>query len=163
VTPETFLGLVVRPTLSWLGQPYAGTAREVLLLAIALQESRLRWRVQMGVDGRPLINLGRSFFQFEQSGVSGVLNHKRCAWIHERIGALGYTPTVPVIHDAMADNDTLATLMATALLWSDTRRLPELGDQHGSWLLYRRTWRPGYPREESWASCYAAAMAALDG
>jgi hypothetical protein len=161
VTPELFLNLSIKPVLNWLGEPYASPAREVLLLSIALQESRLKWRVQMGVDGRPLPHLGRSFYQFEMNGVTGVLNHKRCGWVHERCGELGFTPVPVVIHDAMAEADHLATVMATALLWSDTRRLPEVGDMHGGWLLYKRTWRPGVAREETWAPCYAAAMAAV--
>jgi hypothetical protein len=163
VTPALLDKLIVRPTLEWLGPVFNTPGRRLLLIAIAMQESGLRDRLQIDENGKVLPHLGRSWWQFERGTVGLVLAHERCLWLPYRVQELGYNPTPHGVHDAMAHNDILGCAMGAALLWSDLKRLPSIGDEKSAWACYMRNWNPGKPRPQDWPENYALAMGTVLG
>jgi len=63
------------------------------------------------------------------------------------------------IWDAIEHDDVLAAGLARLLLWSDSGRLPAVGDADAAWSLYLRTWRPGKPHPQTWPDLYRQAVA----
>jgi hypothetical protein len=163
MTPTLLNQLIVRPTLAWLGPVFDTPGRRLLLIAIAMQESTLRDRLQIDENGHMMPHLGRSWWQFERNTVGLVLSHERCLWLPYRVQELGYAPTPYGVHDAMAHNDQLACTMAAALLWADLQRLPAIGDEQSAWACYIRNWNPGKPRPVHWPENYALAMGTVLG
>jgi hypothetical protein len=129
-----------------------------MLLAIAMQESDLKNRTQVDAYGEPLPKLARSFWQIEHPTVDLILNHERCMWLEPRVAELRYFPSTRIVHEKIAENDILACALAAALLWSDTKRLPGIGDEAEAWNCYIRNWRPSKPRPEDWPKNYSLAI-----
>lgn len=152
MTPETLTRCALDPAL-WL-LPARMDTREarVMLVAIAYQESGLTYRQQ--VHGP-----ARSYWQFEVTGVRGVLHHRstksRAAAVLE---ALNYPASPQLVHDAIADNDVLACALARLLLW--TLPTPLAANEADGWEQYIEAWRPGKPRPEHWPENYRKAVAA---
>lgn len=143
MTPSTLLALTVRPTLALMGARYQGQTAERLLVAIAMQESGLRARPQLGGPARGL-------WQFERNGVAGVIQHPATATIaRDLCGALVYSPVVTLVQDALADNDALACIFARLLIFTHPRPLPTTAEE--GWAQYMDLWRPGKPRPADWA------------
>lgn len=135
-------------------------AARVMLVAIALQESRMKHRRQL--VGNPPKPLGPAagLWQFEKGGgIKGVLTHPAsAAQAREVCKARGVEPTVDAVWSALQYDDVLACALARLLLWTDPHRLPEVGDADGAWALYLRVWRPGKPHPETWGNLYAQAV-----
>jgi len=149
MTPAQFLVTVIRPTLSLLGPKYQGWEAERLLIAIAMQESRIKHRRQMGGPAR-------GFWQFETGGLSGVLRHSASKDDAARlIDTLVYKPEVGLLHAALEHNDILACGMARLLLWTDAKPLPLIEEE--GWAYYLRNWRPGRPHPSYWPVAWKAA------
>jgi hypothetical protein len=130
----------------------------VLLLAIALQESKARHRRQILIDGSP--GPARGFWQFERAGgVVGVMTHPAT---HDHCSAVLNVLCYPIdpmtTYVALEHNDVLAACFARLLLWTDPSRLPLVGQAEESWAYYLRNWRPGKPHPETWRDCYVRAM-----
>lgn len=161
LSPDLLLTLFVTPTLKFLerrcGIPVTAEA-EVMVMAIAGQESNWQYRLQQGGPAR-------SFWQFESGGgVYGVVNHASTKdKIKTVCGALLIEPTQSAIYEAMAWNDLLAAAMARLLLFTDPNALPALGDEQGAWDLYLRVWRPGMPHPENWPRVYGMALDLVTG
>lgn len=137
-----------------LPAPMKSEAATAMLLAIALQESKARYRHQLGGPAR-------GFWQFEAGGgVQGVLTHP-ATQMHARsaLNLLCYPAslTVNVIHGAIEHNDALAAVFARLLLWSLPQALPVSTDDAGAWDQYMAAWRPGRPHRSTWAPNYAVA------
>jgi len=133
----------------------ASANASALLIAIGLQESGFQARRQQ-------FGPARGFWQFEVSGVRGVLHHpKSRAAIENAIVRLGYGTLVDedALHDIAEHNDILAACFARALLWTLPGTLPGPDELDVSWALYERGWRPGRPRPTSWPANYRAAWA----
>ena len=160
MTPEVFLARVVDPGLRFVAEiikiPVTADAR-VMLMAVAGQESHWRYRLQYGGPAR-------SFWQFESGGgVAGVLDHAKVGpWARQICAELDISSDRPTVYEAMAWNDTLATCLARLLLFTDLRSLPVIGDQAGAWDCYKRNWRPGKPRPESWPDRYTTAVRVVE-
>lgn len=150
MTPDILLTSIIRPALALLGPRYQGKDAERMLIAIALQESGLTHRVQVGGPAR-------GFWQFEQGGgVNGVLNHPSTAAAAKTLCAtLCYPATREAVYSALADNDILAASFARLLLWSDPKPLP-VTEAEG-WACYQRNWRPGRPHPDRWPANWAKA------
>lgn len=132
----------------------------VQLIAIALQESRLKHRDQIvkgkkpGVKG-PALGL----WQFEKGGgVRGVLRHpasrKHLPYGQDEEQALWLL---------LECDDTLAAQLARLLLWTDPRPLPVRGDAASGWNYYIRNWRPGKPHPQTWGAFWREAEALVYG
>lgn len=125
----------------------------MILLAIAMQESKAAHRRQVGGPAH-------GFFQFEQNGgVRGVLTHQASRGpIAAVLGTLRYPGTVAACYMAIEDNDVLAVCFARCLLWTLPRPLPALGDLDGMWADYLDAWRPGKPHRDAWPTNFAIAI-----
>ena len=149
MTPAQLLVTVIRPTLSLLGPKYQGWEAERLLIAIAMQESRIKHRRQMGGPAR-------GFWQFETGGLSGVLRHTASKDDAARlIETLCYRNEAGPVHAALEHNDILACGIARLLLWTDAKPLP-LTEEDG-WAYYLRNWRPGKPHPSYWPVAWKTA------
>ncbi len=152
-----FLLEVIDPALAGLseisGKPMGDDRARVLMLAIALQESGLRHRRQVGGPAR-------GWWQFEQGGActevtSGPQTHIFAAKVCDELLIPGDLISV---FEALAWNNDLAAAYARLLLWSDKYPLPAVGEVNAAWDYYQRNWRPGKPHPEVWPSNYAIAV-----
>lgn len=127
---------------------------DVQLLAIGLQESKFKYRRQMG-NGP-----AKGLWQFERGGgCAGVLRHPSSkSYMEHACREHGVAPTAAGLWNALETDDLLACKAARLLLWTDPSPLPALGDVWGAWEYYKRNWRPGKPHPEFWAANYAAAL-----
>lgn len=149
----------ITPALVWLPRKMDTGMARVLMVAIALQESQMLWRRQLG-DGP-----ARGLWQFELGvnkpgggGVWGVWHHKAsgqllrdaCAW-------RGVAAQPKEIWAQLEYDDVLAATVARLLMWTDTKALPNT--REGAWLFYaRRTWCPGKPKPAAWLLNWPAAV-----
>lgn len=131
----------------------------VLLIAIGLQESRLKHRFQV-VAGKPgAKGPARGLWQFERGGgVRGILRHPASK------------PYLPYLSGDEAElwaslehSDELAARCARLLLWTDPRALPKRGDATAGWNYYIRVWRPGKPHLSTWGAFWREAEALVYG
>lgn len=149
---------VIPAAYSLLPAPMASDAATRMLLAIGWQESRWTHRRQMG--GGP----ATSFLQFETAGVSAVLAHSSTkALVRSVLQAQRYLyePTPYACHSAIEHNDVLAIVFGRLLLWTDPDVMPQVDQPDLGWRIYRRTWRPGKPKPETWPDAWRAAVEAL--
>src|SRR5687767_4170577 len=99
-----------------------------MLIAIALQESRLITRAQYNHGP------ARGYWQFEVAGVAGVLTHSASkAHIYAALLTLNYPPATTAVHAAIEHNDVLACVCARLLLWTDAKPLPNASDAQAAW------------------------------
>lgn len=163
-TPELVLSAVISPVLQLLPRPLTGDEATVMLLAIALQESGLRERVQVGGPAHGL-------WQFEKAGgVSRVLKHPQSVgYARTLCEQFNVPPTEAAVYWQLPENDELAAGFARLLLWTDPQKLPALGDVDDAFDLYIRTWRPGdYARNpvgvrQRWNGSYQRSLQAVPG
>lgn len=167
MTPRDFLCHAIRPACTLLaemmGNPrYVDPRADVLLLAIALQESGLAARKQY--MGGP----ARSVLQFELNGVRGLVLHEQTrAPLRALMARLAYPSTgspadiTSRVHMAIEHNDVLAAGLGRLNLWWYPHALPALGDEQGAWAYYLDIWRPGRPHPEKWPGNYETAMKAV--
>ena len=148
---DRLLRLGVEPALSLLPEAMDSREARVMLIAIAMQESRAIHRVQIGGPAR-------GFWQFERGGgVAGVLRH--AASREHAVAAcerLGYAPDVGACYTAIADNDVLAGVFARLLLWTLPQALPDTPEE--GWRQYLDAWRPGKPHPGAWPQCWDIAQ-----
>lgn len=170
MTPRQLLTLAVDPALSLLpGRMDTPEARR-MLVAIAIQESGLKYRQQVLRPGRHWWEWrgpANGLPMFEPTGLKGVLTHPASG--HYAIGlakTLGYDlpgNLMPVwlshLHAALKHNDVLSMGMARLLLWTLPEKLPEY-EQTG-WRQYLEAWRPGKPDRVRWVHSWAVAREAI--
>lgn len=161
ITPDQLLAHVIAPALA--GR-YRSQVADVMLLAIAMQESGLgsRWQI---VDRRHPERKGpaRGLWQFEAGGgCAGVLSHpaSREAMSQACLDH-GVMPAPQKLWAALETDDLLACKAARLLLYTDPRPLPDLGEVEVAWRYYVRNWRPGKPHRNTWNANYAAALEAV--
>ena len=132
---------------------------DVLLLAIAGQESGLTARVQGGSGP------AHGFWQFERAGaVTDVLTHCKTYKLAMVACAASGVPANPKQAwglMATEKGDNLAVAFARLLLWTDQAPLPGLLDDGDAWNFYLGLWRPGKPRPKDWPGNYQATLAAV--
>jgi hypothetical protein len=127
--------------------PISSAARR-LLLATAIQESGLRYRYQLSrFDSVP--GPARGWWQFEVTGVAGVLRHARSAKLAQRICEhYGVEPQSTAVWRALEGHDGLAVAFARLLYFTDPDALPQ--NSASAWNYYLRNWRPGKPTRARW-------------
>lgn len=145
--------ILITPAMSLLPPVMNTPAAIHMVLAIGYQESNFAQRRQMG-DGP-----ARGYWQFEISGVKGVLHHPTTQQhIHKVLYAMNYSVTdVGTLMKAIEHNDILAFIFARLLLWTLPQELPGRDDIEGGWAQYIDAWRPGKPKHDSWVSSFAQA------
>lgn len=138
------------PAMRILPQGMDSPRARVMLLAIGLQESRFQYRRQINGPAR-------GFWQFEEGtrqtlgGVYGVYLHVASRfWLDRLCASRGVQFLPDVIYRSLDQDDVLAAGVARLMLFTDPYRLPETDNADGAWALYRRVWRPGQPRPETW-------------
>lgn len=151
--PITLLQTAIRPALSELETfgIKTGVQAERFLLAIALQESGLRYRRQVvsgGIEDGP----ASSFWQFEKNGgCKGVLSHRlTAAPIKAICSAYNVAPDAQSLWEAMRYQDIVAACAARLLVYTLPGSLPDNSSQ--GWAQYIDAWRPGKPHPETWAA-----------
>lgn len=149
----------INPAMKLLPELMDSPRARAQLLAIGLQESRFEHRFQV-LNGTTAKGPARSFWQFERGGgCKGVVQHELSKPHMRRIcQARGIAFTASALWIAMETDDVAAAAAARLLLWTDSQRLPELGDEKGAWALYLRTWRPGKPKPDTWPVFYRQAL-----
>ena len=156
---------MVEPAFRELPARMASDEARVMLLAIGLQESRFRHRLQMPL--RPGMPPGpaRGFWQFERGGgVKGVMGHPASSRLAlEVISSRNLRPNSPTVWAALATDDVLAAIFARLLLWTDPAPLPRIGDHEAAWDCYIRNWRPGRPHPHTWKALYDSAVDTVRG
>ena len=159
------IDLLVRYTLpaalSLLPARMDSPAARALLVAIALQESGLTRRRQLGTGP------ARSFWQFDpgdRAAFALVFAHPKTDE-HARTVArrLAYPYTgVETMRQASEHNDVLACAIARLLLWTVPAPLPGRAEASEAWAQYLRAWNPGHPRPETWTDCYVRGWMAIE-
>lgn len=156
MTPERLLDTAIGPAHRVLPMRMLSDEAEAMLIAIALQESGLRARVQSG--GGPAHGL----WQFERGGIAGVLQHHTTGTDAQRVcRELLYDASVEVVYQALPNADVLAAVFARLYLWQWPGPLPSLDDPWEAWEQYVGTWRPGKPHRHRWAENWAIAVNAV--
>jgi len=151
MTTDLFLDAAVIPALSLMPSRMDSIEGRAMVLAIGLQESRLRHRRQIGGPAR-------SYMQFEPSGIHAVLEHVTTKSIARNFCLmLDVAPDTEGVYKAIEWNDMLCAGFARMLLWTSPLALPSIDEPGVGWELYRTTWRPGRPRKETWNGCFADA------
>lgn len=155
IHPRALLLTVVRPTLWSMPPVMRGMRAEAQMVAMALQESGLRHREQVGGPARGL-------YQFEAGGVRGVLDHPASydhaqdaceAWlypIHRDADGKVMQTVVQQVHRSIRDNDILATVFARLALWRLPDPLSGESEPEAGWGQYLEAWRPGKPHRDRW-------------
>ena len=167
MTPENLLNSVIVSTLTSMG--LFSDRAALMVLAIPIQETGLRTRVQVGSG------IAHSFWQFELGSSRGGLIR---LFSHCTAGAklIAYADAAGLPFDAVHCYDMIATeagdnyacACARALLLADGAPLPAVGDDEGAWKCYLRNWNPGdaqrHPLEtrKRWTQSYAQALDALE-
>lgn len=144
------------PALAWLPVNMTSPEAVVMLVAIGIQESNF-------FDRRQTNGPARGFWQFEEAGVKGVLNHRSSASHAKRLCEVRQVaPDARSVHKRLEFDDVLAAGFARLLLWTDPQALPKVDKRDDAWRLYLRTWRPGRPRPEHWGRSHLMANIILD-
>jgi hypothetical protein len=149
MSPHLFLLRAIEPGLSLLPSYMTSDAARVMLMAIAIQESNIAARAQIGRGP------ARGYWQFEPAGVEAVLKQTPAL-----AQAVLSTCDIPLTDasSAVQYNDPVACAFARLILWFETSPLPAIGDTSGSWHYYCRCWRPGKPDENRWPMAHATAV-----
>lgn len=146
------ISFAIDPALQLLPTKMTSPEARVMLVAIALQESRAQHRKQIGGPAH-------GYWQFERGGgVAGVLTHravaKHAAALCKR---LDVEPDKQKVYTALVHQDILAAGFARLLLWTLPYPLPT--DKDAGWKQYIDAWRPGKPHPSTWTTCWNRAVA----
>lgn len=157
MTPEILNSTIFPAAFSLLPAGMDSVQARAMLLAIGLQESKLRDRAQL-VGGavewwHSIDPPANSYYQFENVSIRLMLQHSVARHLLiPALSALDYPVDAPgIIHEAVRDNDILATILARALLRTVPEALPEQREQQRGWEQYLWAWRPGKPHPKTWA------------
>jgi len=154
MTPHELLETAIVPALRLLPESMDSDPAIAMCIAIALQESRIQHRRQIGGPAR-------GYWQFEQGGgVRGVLTHpKSQQYIRTVLQSLDYHPESDpaACYAAIEHNDVLAAAFARLLLYTLPDTLPARNAPGAGWTQYVRAWRPGKPHQETWNGYFETA------
>lgn len=136
------------------------------VLAIGLQESEFRDRVQRPykIGWRP--GPARGFWQFERGGgaCTGLLALERTRPLVERVcEVLHYDVDPQALWEGAQHNDVLACALARLLVFSLPHRLPTRDERELAWEQYLEAWKPGRPHPEKWPRCHWHAWSLVGG
>lgn len=152
MTPSMLRTLAIDPALTLLPEKMNSPEAIRMLVAIAKQESDLQYRQQVLKRGRAWWEWrgpARGWWQFEPTGLKGVLTHRASAPHAARaMDLLGYSSPATAmlvwlsdLHESLKHNDPLAAVMARLLLWTLPHALPD--NPYEGFAQYLEAWRPG--------------------
>lgn len=154
MSPELLIQNAIFPASRLLPEKMDSRAARAMMIAIALQESRIKHRAQIGGPAR-------GYWQFELGGgVRGVLNHPASKMnIRAVLTELDYAPDSDAgkCWAAIEHNDILAAAFARLLLWTLPEPLSGAAEFEESWEQYISAWRPGKPHRATWDNFYTQA------
>lgn len=158
--PEIMNTVIFPAAFSLLPPGMDSAQARAMLLAIGLQESKLRHRAQLVGDAREWWESknppAHGWFQFERPAIGLLLKHAATKLLLERVLTdLEYPADDSILHQALRDNDLLAVCFARALLRTVPESLPVIGDVLESERQYLWAWRPGKHDPERWKKSYA--------
>lgn len=147
----------IMPAMVMLPPRFSAPRAWHMLIAIGLQESKLRDRVQRVNGGG--VGPARGLWQFERGGgVRGVLQHDASRELARQVCSLrSVRPDAQAVWENLELDDALACAFARLLLWTDPKPLPGPDDVDTAWDLYARVWRPGKPHPSTWPMHHARA------
>jgi hypothetical protein len=158
VTPSRLITFAINPALSLLPEKMDSYDARRMLIAIAMQESRIRYR-------RQIRGPVHSYWQSERFGgmVHGCMSHHATKEHYaELCNALDYSAfDGDQVYIAIEHNDVLAAGLARLLLWTLPQKLPMHVDD--GWSQYLEAWRPVKPHPETWGQNWLEAEDALNG
>lgn len=155
-TVEYVANVVIPAALKLLPVRMDSLEARAMLLAIGLQESRFKYRAQIGGPAE-------GFWQFESGGGwKGVLQHDASKSLAtEALATMAYgAPSLDDYH-AIEQNDLLACVFARLLLWTHPKALPQRWQTDYAWRYYLDLWRPGRPHRETWGDFFEDAWAQI--
>lgn len=143
----------INEALGMLPEKMDSTMARIMMIAIGLQESRFKYRKQIGGPAK-------GWAQFERNGgVRGVMNHHSSkSYAVQVCSKLGVPFNTTSVYNALEHDDVLAAAFARLLLWTDPHSLPQIDDVDGAWDYYIRNWRPGKPHRHTWDELYQYAV-----
>ncbi|UXY51647.1 hypothetical protein [Pseudomonas tohonis] len=153
MTLDSLCRLVIEPALALLPDEMNSPEAQLMLLAIALQES--------GLEKRPLAEGGPH--SYWRSGSPDEMVHfvLRCPVTRDLAVTVCDARQVPPVDErvraALEHDDVLAAAFARLLLWTDPALLPRIDEVDAGHDLYMRTWRTPDPRPELWPEHHARA------
>jgi len=154
MSPEFLIEHALSPALHLLPGKMDSRQARAMCVAIALQESRIKHRRQIGGPAR-------GYWQFELGGgVRGVLTHPASRpHIQSVLAALDYShdSDAQECYEAIEHNDILAAAFARLLLWTLPDSLPNLDSPGKGWTQYLSAWRPGKPHRDTWDAFFKEA------
>lgn len=157
MTPAQLITNVLDPAFEWLPERMDSAGARVMMIAMALQESMLAYRRQMG-NGP-----AKGLWQNERGGgVLGSLSHPASKHHMQRLCEefeVSFDSTS--VWNRLETDDVFAAIQSRLLLWTDAQALPPIHDQNAAWRLYMRVWRPGKPHPDKWPENHARAVRAL--
>lgn len=149
MTLDDVMTVAIRPALSLLPQKMDTPEAVRMLLAIGLQESLFSNRKQIRGPAH-------GFWQFEPSGVEGVMwHHSSQEYAQGLCQILNYPFDEQTVYEAVRHNDVLAAGFARLLLWRLPDPLPTIAPE--AWAQYIEAWRPGKPRRALWSDNWTKA------
>lgn len=162
MTTDTFLVTALQPAFFLLPGKMDSPEARAMIVAIALHESKLEKRRQMGKGP------ARSYLQFEKVGIRGVLKHHATATYAKDIcKALDVVANVPAIHRAMEFQDVLTVCLGRLLLYTLPLALPKEGETDESHAQYLAAWNPNKQkavlRKAEWPANYQQAWDTIKG
>ncbi len=154
MTPRQFHDLCVIPGLSLLPSEMTSPEARVLLVAIAMQETGLVTRSEVGGSAF-------GFYQFMEIGVDGVFSHAETGHLAADVAKVLQIPVDENFYEAVRWNDHMGTVLARLNLWPDPAPLPAIGQQAEAMDYYGRIWRPKVVAVRRWPAAYNAAIACV--
>lgn len=155
IDPTTALRTAIAPALGLLPPNMRSRPAQAMLIAIALQESGLRHRMQ-------IMGPAHGLWQFEPIGCEGVLTHHTSQTNAERVcRELLITPEADAVYTAIVYHDVLAAAFARLAMWRYPGPLPGADEIDEGWAQYIECWRPGKPHRERWDENWALAWATI--
>ena len=151
MSPRLFLLRAIEPGLSLLPSYMTSAPARVMLMAIAIQESNIAARAQLGGPAR-------GYWQFESAGVEAVL--KQTPSLAQAVLSTCDIPITDAVA-AIEYNDPVACAFARLMLWFDAAPLPPLTDGSGCYDYYLKNWRPGKPDQSRWPAAFATAVSTV--
>lgn len=158
MSPEELIETAVKPAYFYLPDEMNSPLATRQLVAIALQESGLRHRIQQDGDDDPFDH-AVGWWQFERIGVAGVVYHHATEDVARGLIAARGKLSGDDLYKALACDDILAAGMARLLLWQYPGPLPHGQDE--GWRQYIEQWDPGKPHYERWLGNWELASAAI--